>query len=639
MKGMQKIKRGTGFNGVLKYAIENKKGEMEGVIVGGNMLGNTIDKLSREFGVSRRLRNEVEKPVWHNSLRLPKGEQLSYEKLKNIGDSYVKKMGFTDLHQCVYVLHDDPDGQHIHIIASRISLDAKLYLGQNENLKSTRYIQELEKEFNLTVTKGAEYNVGGVVMPKKSRPSKNETEQTIRTGRPSDREVVQVFLDDALRDGPDVSLFIERLNNEGIRVKPAIASTGKMNGFSFRLDDSEIAFTGSKLGKKYAWGAMIKNGLDYDRERDADLLQKVKENFEKYNLVNGELIMSNNEKLKSKNHDAKVFAWRLQSRVLGSPTYRLTLKGRSGSSADVTWVLGNEGREKNSQKKWLHDDEKYFSAKEIEGKISFLMAKNLSGFDIYITPKNRGTDDSHHYILIDDANLDGLRELKKSGFIPVLVQESSKNNIQMIYKVPKIDRADEQELGNSLMRRVNMKFGDKKISGVTHGFRMAGFSNKKPGKGSPFTRIIETNDYVEDSPMSRELQKLRVTADEKKSAKKSLKIIKKGTDFSDDTDAVRRKAKGDADERYVALQRRLEGRGKKVFGDVDHSTIDFNIAKQMFSGGFSRDEIKKSMISHSMHLRANPDYDYEQVERYVDRAVDRSIDRIENDDELGNRLK
>ncbi|MEI3781763.1 relaxase, partial [Pectobacterium brasiliense] len=50
-----------------------------------------------------------------------------------------------------------------------------------------------------------------------------------------------------------------------IRVVPNIASTGKMNGFSFEYQG--IAFKASQLGKGYSWSA-LQHRLDYQPERD-----------------------------------------------------------------------------------------------------------------------------------------------------------------------------------------------------------------------------------------------------------------------------------------------------------------------------------------------------------------------------------
>lgn len=156
MKGMQKIKRGKNFAGVVFYALRPASHhKVDPVVVGSNMMGCLAKELIAEFGATKTLRPDVAKPVWHNSLRLPKGESLTAKQWSYIADDYMARMGFSETHLRCYILHDDEDGQHIHIIASRVSLDAgKLYLGKNENLASTRIIQQLERDYNLTRTKG-----------------------------------------------------------------------------------------------------------------------------------------------------------------------------------------------------------------------------------------------------------------------------------------------------------------------------------------------------------------------------------------------------------------------------------------------------------------------------------------------------
>ncbi len=108
-------------------------------------------------------------------------------------------MGFSDTHLCCYVLHDDPAGQHIHIIASRIDLNGgKLYLGRNENLISTQIISKLEIAHGLTVTKTA--SPPSQAQPKRKRVSRNEKMLSERTGVLSPREALQQILDKSLSD-------------------------------------------------------------------------------------------------------------------------------------------------------------------------------------------------------------------------------------------------------------------------------------------------------------------------------------------------------------------------------------------------------------------------------------------------------
>ena len=255
MKGMQKIRRGKSFAGVVLYALKpashHKK---DPIVIGGNMDGSAAEDLIVEFNTTKALRRDVVKPVWHNSLRLPKNEALTNSEWAIIADDYMKRMGFSETHLRCYVLHDDEDGQHIHIIASRVSLDAgKLYLGRNENLASTRIIQQLERDYNLTRTKGpgAKASTSSLSSKPKRKKSRNEAMLEERTGEPCPKSIIQRAIDSITLNPIAIDDFVEKLNSMGITAKCNVASTGKMNGFSFECKG--VVFKASQLGKKYSW--------------------------------------------------------------------------------------------------------------------------------------------------------------------------------------------------------------------------------------------------------------------------------------------------------------------------------------------------------------------------------------------------
>ncbi|HBP8793641.1 TPA: relaxase/mobilization nuclease domain-containing protein [Escherichia coli] len=261
MKGMRKIRRGKNFAGVVQYALEpGVHHKCDPIVIGGNMLSDSAFELIAEFDGAKQLRPDVQKAVWHNSLRLPDGESLTAEQWSSIADDYMERMGFSDTHLRCYVLHDDPGGQHIHIIASRIDLNGgKLYLGRNENLISTQIISKLEVAHGLTVTKTA--SPPSQAQPKRKRVSRNEKMLSERTGVLSPREALQQILDKSLSDKPDLFTFTKRLEEAEVSWTANVASTGKMNGFSFSYRD--IAFKASQLGKSYSW-ANLSNRLNYN---------------------------------------------------------------------------------------------------------------------------------------------------------------------------------------------------------------------------------------------------------------------------------------------------------------------------------------------------------------------------------------
>ncbi|MEI2683668.1 relaxase/mobilization nuclease domain-containing protein [Erwinia aphidicola] len=258
MKGMDRIKRGRNFRGVISYALSPAPHhKTEPVVIGGNLVGTTVDELTAEFAKTQWLREDVAKPVWHNSLRLPGGDSLTNEQWKLVADDYMKRMGFSDTHLRCYVLHDDEAGQHIHIIASRINVlvDGQLYLGRNENLISTRIIQDLERDHNLTNTVGPSPRK---YSHKQRKLTRNEKMMQDRTGEKASKIVIQEAIDAVLTffDTITIEDFVNELQKQKITVNANIASTGKMNGFSFTYGG--IAFKASQLGKAYSWSNLSK---------------------------------------------------------------------------------------------------------------------------------------------------------------------------------------------------------------------------------------------------------------------------------------------------------------------------------------------------------------------------------------------
>lgn len=275
MKGMQKIKRGKSFAGVVLYALKPALHHKRNpAVIGGNMLGDLAAELITEFNASASLRADVAKPVWHNSLRLPIGESLTTKQWVMFADDYMNRMGFSETHLRCYVIHDDEAGQHIHIIASRVDLiGGKLYLGRNENLISTRVIQELEIAHELTKTKGPSPSHSPSPSSKRKRLSRSEEQKEKREGQPTPKTFLQNTIDEILTNANDISSFVEALAENGITTIPNISSTGRMNGFSFEY--SGIAFKASQLGKGYSW-ATLQEMLRYEPERDNPLLFALK---------------------------------------------------------------------------------------------------------------------------------------------------------------------------------------------------------------------------------------------------------------------------------------------------------------------------------------------------------------------------
>ncbi|EEJ4034612.1 relaxase/mobilization nuclease domain-containing protein, partial [Salmonella enterica subsp. enterica serovar Hadar] len=271
MKGMQRIKRHKNFINVVKYVLKpGSRHRSTPTVIGGNMTGDRAKELIAEFDTASKLRTDIAKPAWHNSLRLPKGEELTNKQWKLIADDYMDQMGFSDTHLRCYVLHDDSMGQHIHIIANRVdAVSGKVHLGRHESLVSGRIIQELEIAHGLTQTPAVR------VQPKqtKRKLSRNEEMLSQRTGLPCPKKSLQQIIDKCLKDKPNLETFIKRIREAQVSWTANVSKTGKMNGFSFEYQN--IAFKASQLGKMYSW-ANLQKILNYEPERDNPLLLNAK---------------------------------------------------------------------------------------------------------------------------------------------------------------------------------------------------------------------------------------------------------------------------------------------------------------------------------------------------------------------------
>ena len=252
--------------------------------------------------------------------------------------------------------------------------------------------------------------------------------------------------------------------------------------------------------------------------------------------------------------------------------------------------------------------ERFYDASEVEALISQLRRRNAQGFDVYVTP----IDQRHHYIVIDDMKPGAAQLLAGLGHAPCLVQSSSVGNEQAVLKVERIERSDEQALANKVVQQLNMTHGDPKFSGVVHPFRMGGFSNKKPGRESAFTRILEASHRI-CHKAAHLLQQLRQVADdlvERARKKREQERI--------ETDAARQAQRGrDRAEIEIDFDRRDDperGFRRAAAGvrawvrlrglTVDASRVDFRAALAMLGAGWTEAQVRAGMISGSDDLAA-----------------------------------
>jgi hypothetical protein len=260
--------KGCGFRGALKYVLDK---EHKPEIIGGNMVFRDAQNLANEFGISRELRPSLKKAVYHASLSVPQNERLTNEQWENISEKYLTSMGFID-NQYIAVRHADKDHDHIHIIASRISMNGKVVSDSNDYKRSAQIIKGIEKDYNLTMS--AQTPFEAKQMDERST-KKGELQKMIRENSVNSKARLQDIIDTLSIDKKSMELFIEDLENNGIGVRANISKTGYISGISYIYGD--IAVKGSDLGKKYSWIGLQKRGLDYDKDRDCETIKSASE--------------------------------------------------------------------------------------------------------------------------------------------------------------------------------------------------------------------------------------------------------------------------------------------------------------------------------------------------------------------------
>lgn len=729
-----KIKRGSGFRGTLNYVLDEGKkrtGDKNATIVAGNMSGSNAKALSREFSFSRSLRPDTKNPVWHCSIALPEGERLDAGTWDRVSNRFLEEMGVdTGNHQFIVVQHDDTDNEHVHIVMSRIGLDSQLWHGRKDVMTAIDATQKLEKEFGLTLTAGLyeldengnkiEVEVGNQKGYKRNHRAKKYNEKDIqmaaRTELAPERMVLQNIIDEATKMKTSVFDFIEQLQCAGVNVRPNVAKTGRLNGFSYELNG--VAIKGSDLGSNYSWGkeSKLKQIIIYEQDRDGERLiataERIKQAASKpspeatedktagqpthiqnddrdsakhdsvsaglekeqprvaegpepdshqqqgvgnnnqersnstgqsnrersqsdgdshqqsvqrageghqqptgnptldklenqvsdlrsragnWNAVNNTvdalaapLVANTRAGQQSPDQLKKIEAWRSQHEALNAKEYRITLIPRRDGAKP--WVLGKNG-----------DKERFYSHQQVEEQIPLMRQKNAQGYDIYITP----IDEANHYIVVDDLTTQQHMAMMKEGYKPSLVQESSKDNRQAIFKIPKQGEPDEQQAANAVVVELNREYGDKNFSGVVHPFRMAGFSNKKTGRNNAFTRILSRS-FEACLRVSATLKHKIETAKQQRNKQAIETRVKDMDDYP--------QFSKDAESQFKREWSKVHGLATKKGWEIDYSRIDFQAVKASLEAGISPEELEQAILDHSPSVldRKNNPEDYAQ---------------------------
>jgi hypothetical protein len=262
-----KQEKGRSFRGCLKYVLEKSGAQL----LGGNVLGESVDELAIEFNASRRLNPKLGVAVYHSMLSVPAHERRTDEQWTAITTDYLKEMGFG---KCQYIMvrHTDQEHDHIHIVASRIQIpDGKTVSDSRDYDRSEATIRELERLYNLTPVQSSHELLDhapttGEVRKFESQQAQYEQGTRALPPEPPIRLVLQTLISHLTQDQPTMPKLIQRLKDCDVEVR--VSQTHKQEmGISFQFAGEKHSGTG--LGKAYTFSGLQKyKGVSYEPERD-----------------------------------------------------------------------------------------------------------------------------------------------------------------------------------------------------------------------------------------------------------------------------------------------------------------------------------------------------------------------------------
>ncbi len=223
------------------------------------------DKLiKQEVDLIRGLRPNLNRYVYHASLNFAKDDALTNAKLLRIAHDFLQESGF-DKNQYMIFRHHDADHPHIHLLANRIGFDGSVVSDSNNYKKGEEILRKLEYKYGLKKVQSSNEAQNHAV-------KKDEIEKVLRTGKPSDKMVLQEKLKELIGGQ---RLSISQLISQGEQLNINFlfnqASTGRITGISYFYNGFKIK--GQALGNQFKWAELIKK-VSYEQIRDREAISQ-----------------------------------------------------------------------------------------------------------------------------------------------------------------------------------------------------------------------------------------------------------------------------------------------------------------------------------------------------------------------------
>ncbi|MFF9322974.1 relaxase/mobilization nuclease domain-containing protein, partial [Streptomyces sp. NPDC014738] len=227
-------------------------------IVAGNVTGTPL-QVARAIDHTARRRPEITAPIWRCSLSLPDEDGILPDaQWSTIAADFIASMGF-DGAPWVAVRHGD---DHIHLTVSRVDWGGQLLTDRWDYRRAREAADRLEEEHGLV-------RAADRFRPEGPQVRNNELEASNRrrgpdAAVPPEREELRRLVRE-VRDasrGLGRDAFESGLEDAGVSFRANVASTGRMNGYSFSLSSwtdatgEQVWVPASKVARELRWAQL-----------------------------------------------------------------------------------------------------------------------------------------------------------------------------------------------------------------------------------------------------------------------------------------------------------------------------------------------------------------------------------------------
>ncbi|MEO8173577.1 MAG: relaxase/mobilization nuclease domain-containing protein [Sediminibacterium sp.] len=233
------IPPGKSFAGACRYLCANR-GRAE-VILSEGVRDYDHKLMALDFEEQRQFNPGLKSPVQHIILSYYPGEKISNEKMAEIAQEYLEKLGIKNT-QYVVVKHNDKDHLHTHILFNRVDNDGRTIKDNWLGLRGKKMAQELTQRHDLIPALKKDLKLTHVQNLNNYEATRYEIFQTVTEILPLCKNL------EDLKD---------RLERQKIEMIYKYKSqTQEVQGLSFKK--GEFKYKGSEIDRQLSYGNLLK---------------------------------------------------------------------------------------------------------------------------------------------------------------------------------------------------------------------------------------------------------------------------------------------------------------------------------------------------------------------------------------------